>query len=193
MINELKQYFDKTLILTADQSKIINPKTIYHLYKEECLELNKTICEKNYFMDKLADYIFEYMGNTNEKLVLSVNALVYERYFYEIKEMQNNKCDDKSVKDDLLKDNDHTFTIKTGRGEKNNTKWRVCIFSTMGKKYDMDKIKAHKDKKENVEVVHCCISSEAMKILSDFVKIHEEAYDEKASLLEEYHKEYDNE
>lgn len=193
MNNELKQYFDKTLILTADKSKIINPRTIYHLYKKEYLELNKTICEKNYFMDKLADYIFEYMGNTNEKLVLSVNALVYERYLYDIQEMQNNKGNDKSVKDDLLEDNDHTFTIETGTRNEEGSKWRVCIFSTMGKKYDMDKIKAHKDKKENVEVVHCCISSEAMKILSDFVKIHEEAYDEKASLLEEYHKEYDNE
>lgn len=191
MINELKQYFDKTLILTADQSKIINPKTIYHLYKEECLELNKTICEKNYFMDKLADYIFEYMGNTNEKLVLSVNALVYERYFYEIKEMQNNKCDDKSVKDDLLKDNDHTFTLQISTTDDKGTRNKVLIFSTMGKKHDMDKIKAYKAKKENVEVVHCCISLEAMKLLNDFIQVNEDAYKEKVSLLEEYQKEYD--
>lgn len=190
MKNELKQYFDNTLILTADQSKIINPKTIYHLYKEECLKLNKTILEKNYFMDKLADYIFEYMGNTNEKLVLSVNALVYERYFYEIQEMQNNKCDDELIKNDLLKDNDHTYTLQTGTRDDKGLRNKVLIFSTMSKKHDLDKINAYKANKDNVEVVHNVISSKAMEILKEYIKVSEDTIRDYEGLLAE---EYENE
>jgi len=190
MKNELKQYFDNTLILTADQSKIINPKTIYHLYKEECLKLNKTILEKNYFMDKLADYIFEYMGNTNEKLVLSVNALVYESYFYEIQEMQNNKYDDELIKNDLLKDNDHTYTLQTGTRDDKGLRNKVLIFSTMSKKHDLDKINAYKANKDNVEVVHNVISSKAMEILKEYIKVSEDTIRDYEGLLAE---EYENE
>lgn len=189
MKNELKQYFDNTLILTADQSKIINPKTIYHLYKEECLKLNKTILEKNYFMDKLADYIFEYMGNTNEKLVLSVNALVYESYFYEIQEMQNNKYDDELIKNDLLKDNDHTYTLQTGTRDDKGLRNKVLIFSTMSKKHDLDKINAYKANKDNVEVVHNVISSKAMEILKEYIKVSEDIAQDYKDLLEEYENE----
>lgn len=192
MNDNLKQYFDKTLILTADKSKQIDPKTLYHLYKEECLILHETIYEKNYFMDNLADYIFEYMGNTNERLVLSINALVYEKYFYEIQEMQNNKCDDNLIKNDLLKDNDHTFTLQIGTRDANGVKNKVLIFSTKNKKYDLDKIKAYKANKENIEVIHNVISPKAMKILSEYIQIQEESYDDIEGLLKEYQNEYDD-
>ena len=192
MNDNLKQYFDKTLILTADKSKEISPKTLYHLYKEECLILHETIYEKNYFMDNLADYIFEYMGNTNEKLVLSINALVYEKYFYEIQELQNNKCDNDLIKNDLLKDNEHTFTLQTGTRDANGLKNKVLIFSTKNKKHDLDKIEAYKSNKENIEVIHNVISPKAMKILSEYIQIQEESYDDIEGLLKEYQNEYDD-
>lgn len=186
LFKEMIKFCKENLLLSPCDCREVYDEEFYYIYSQEMNQQGKMYIDEKEFLNLLNVYkkeILHYNEDTSN-FYLTVDSSIHNKYY---------GLDKKDIKDDLLKDNDHTFTIETGVKNKEGSKCRVCIFSTMGKKYDMDKIKAHKDKKENVEVVHCCISSEAMKILSDFVKIHEEAYDEKASLLEEYHKEYDNE
>ena len=90
------------------------------------------------------------------------------------------------VDDELLKDNDHTFTLKTGTRDDKGLRNKVLIFSTKSEKYDLDKIEAYKANKENIEVVHNIISPKAMEILSKYMQVQEEVYDDVAGLLAEY-------
>lgn len=86
----------------------------------------------------------------------------------------------------LLHDNDHTFTLQIGTRNNKGLRNKVLIFSTMSKKHDLDKINAYKANKDNVEVVHNVISSKAMEILSEYMQVQKEAYDDVAGLLAEY-------
>lgn len=87
---------------------------------------------------------------------------------------------------ELLKDNDHTYTLQTGTRDDKGLRNKVLIFSTKSKKYDLDKIEAYKANKENIEVVHNVISPKAMEILSEYMQVQKEAYDDVAGLLAEY-------
>lgn len=86
----------------------------------------------------------------------------------------------------LLHDNDHTFTLQIGTRNNKGLRNKVLIFSTMSKKHDLDKINAYKANKENIEVVHNVISPKAMEILSEYMQVQKEAYDDVAGLLAEY-------
>lgn len=89
----------------------------------------------------------------------------------------------------LLHDNDHTFTLRIGTRDDKGLRNKVLIFSTMSKKHDIDKINAYKANKDNVEVVHNVISSKAMEILKEYIKVSEDIAQDYKDLLEEYENE----
>ena len=90
----------------------------------------------------------------------------------------------------LLHDNDHTFTLQIGTRNNKGLRNKVLIFSTMSKKHDLDKINDYKANKDNVEVVHNVISSKAMEILKEYIKVSEDTIRDYEGLLAE---EYENE
>lgn len=183
LFKEMIKFCEEYLLLSSCDYREVYDEEFYYIYSQEMSQQGKKYINEKEFLNLLDVYkkeILHYNEDTSN-FYLTVDSNIQNKYY---------GLDKKVIGDNLLHDNDHTFTLQIGTRNNKGLRNKVLIFSTMSKKHDLDKINAYKANKDNVEVVHNVISSKAMEILKEYIKVSEDTIRDYEGLLAE---EYENE